>query len=311
MRTALVVLVTAVSFFVAGCGTKTEDAAPTPAVAPPISAVTDGTVTAADGVTIHYDVRGAGDVAVVFVHCWSCSRAFWREQLDVFKDDYRVVSLDLGGHGASGAERDPFTVTGLAGDVVAVADGLDLQKMILVGHSMGGPVSLEAAHRMPGRVAGIIAVDTLQNADFKYPQEIFDNMVASLEADFKGTMAGFFQGMASPSMNEELKAWIVDEASAARPEVAIALMSDFAGIDMPALFQNAGVPIRAINSAPQGERGWATDVEANRKYSDFDAVLMEGAGHFLQLERPEEFNRHLKRVLTELAAAPTAAFSGS
>ena len=311
MRSALVVLVTAVSFFVAGCGTKAEDAAPTPATAPPTDTVTEGTVTAADGVTIHYDVRGAGDVAVVFVHCWSCSRAFWREQLEVFKDDYRVVSLDLGGHGASGAERDPFTVTGLAGDVVAVADALDLQKMILVGHSMGGPVSLEAAHRMPGRVAGIVAVDTLHNADFKYPQGMVDNMVASFESDFKGTMAGFFQGMASTSMSEELKSWIVDEASAARPEVAIALMSDFARIDMPALFENAGVPIRAINAAPQGEMGMATDVEANRKYADFDAVLMQGVGHFLQLESPAEFNQHLERVLAELAKAPTAASSAS
>jgi pimeloyl-ACP methyl ester carboxylesterase len=306
MRAALVVPVVAVSCFVWGCGPKAEEAAPVPTTQPPTDVVTEGTVTAADGVTIHYDVRGKGDVAVVFVHCWSCNRAFWREQLDVFKKDFRVISLDLGGHGASGAERDPFTVTGLAGDVAAVADALDIQRMILVGHSMGGPVSLEAARLMSGRVLGIVAVDTLHNADFEYPREMVDNMVKSLEADFKGTMAGFFEGMASAGMSEELKSWIIAQATAARPEVAIALMKDFAGIDMPALFENAGVPIRAINATPQGENTMPTDVEANRKYADFDAVLMDGVGHFLQLEKPTEFNQQLESHLAELAGAPAA-----
>ncbi|NIS33422.1 MAG: alpha/beta hydrolase, partial [Actinobacteria bacterium] len=51
------------------------------------------------GLTLHYDTRGSGDTALVFVHCWACDRAYWREQLDVFADRYRVVSLDLGGHG--------------------------------------------------------------------------------------------------------------------------------------------------------------------------------------------------------------------
>ena len=64
-----------------------------------------GTARADDGVPIAYDVRGQGKVAVVLVHCWACDRSFWKEQVDPLARRYRVVTLDLGGHGASGADR--------------------------------------------------------------------------------------------------------------------------------------------------------------------------------------------------------------
>ncbi len=115
---------------------------------------------APDGLPIVYDVRGGGETSLVFIHCWCCDRAFWREQLDEFADEYRVVALDLGGHGASGAEREPWTVASLAGDVEAVVKQLKLRRVILIGHSMGGPVALLAAGRMPQRVIGVVAVDT-------------------------------------------------------------------------------------------------------------------------------------------------------
>jgi pimeloyl-ACP methyl ester carboxylesterase len=60
-------------------------------------------------------------------------------------------------------------------------------------------------------------------------------------------------------------------------------------------------PIRAVNAKPEPPRGMETKIEANRKYADFDAVLMEGVGHYLQLEQPEEFNRHMRRFIDEIA----------
>jgi pimeloyl-ACP methyl ester carboxylesterase len=113
------------------------------------------TLTAPDGVRIVYDDRGQGATALVFVHCWSCDRTFWREQADVFSDGYRVVTLDLAGHGESGKNRKTWTVAGLGGDVRAVVEKLGLKRVILVGHSMGGPVSLDAARQLRGRVVGV------------------------------------------------------------------------------------------------------------------------------------------------------------
>jgi pimeloyl-ACP methyl ester carboxylesterase len=273
-----------------------------PAETPPLEAMpagpVTGTVESADGVPIVYESRGAGDVALLFVHGWSCNREFWREQVDVFDDDYRVVTLDLGGHGASGTMRDPWRVRGLAADVVAVSDALALERIVLVGHSMGGPVSLEAAHRLHGRVLGVVAVDALQNAEFEFPTEIVDRMLEGMRADYPGSVERMFSGMAS-TMQPELKDWVVAQAKQATPEVAVALMADYSAIDMAALFRGAGVPIRAINATSEQ---YPTDVEVNRRHADFDVVEMDGVGHFLQLERPDEFNAHLKMIVTELVA---------
>jgi len=257
------------------------------------SAVRQGTTPAPDGVPIAYDVRGAGDTALVFVHCWSCNRGFWKEQLDAFAGAYRVISLDLAGHGASGAGRARFTVAGLGGDVQAVVEALGLRRVILVGHSMGGPVALEAARLLRGRVVGIVAVDTLHDVTRPFPKAAFDGLVARYRADFPGTMDTFVGGM-FPT-NPGARDWAMAEARKARPEVALALFGDFQNLDLPRMLSTAAVPVRCVNAAPPN--GPPTSVEANRKHGDFDAVTVEGAGHFLQLEKPEAFNARLREVL--------------
>ena len=101
---------------------------------------------------IHYDVHGQGDRALVFVHCWSCdTRTYWQNQVDEFAKDFRVVTVDLGGHGQSGMNRKEWTMAAFGADVAAVVNKLDLKNIVLVGHSMGGPVCLEAARRLQGR----------------------------------------------------------------------------------------------------------------------------------------------------------------
>jgi pimeloyl-ACP methyl ester carboxylesterase len=275
------------------------------ALASPAAAAEPATVEAADGVPIVYEVRGPAEAAgpaLVFVHCWACDRTYWREQVDVFAADHRVVTLDLAGHGESGAGRETWTVKGLAGDVQAVVEALDLERVILIGHSMGGPVSLEAARLMPGRVVGVVAVDTLHDADMEFPEEQVSQMVAGFAGDFTGTMDGFVRMMYREEADPATVDWTVKKAQGANQKAAIALMKDFGTLDFPALFEAADVPIRAINAAPEVPGQMATAVEANRKYADFDAVLIPGVGHFLQLERPAEFNERLREVLAALAA---------
>ncbi|MEE8411011.1 MAG: alpha/beta hydrolase, partial [Acidobacteriota bacterium] len=70
-------------------------------------------------------------------------------------------------------------------------------------------------------------------------------------------------------------------------------------LDQPAMLAAAGVPVRCINSAKTA----VTDIEANLRHGNYDAVLMEGVGHFVMLERPEEFNRLLAEAVEELTGA--------
>ena len=112
----------------------------------------------ADGVEIHYEVLGEKEPALVFIHGWCCDRGYWQQQVSHFASQYTVVTVDLAGHGASGTNRKAWTMPAFGQDVTAVIEQLGLTQCILIGHSMGGPVIVEAARQMPARVIGLIGL---------------------------------------------------------------------------------------------------------------------------------------------------------
>ncbi len=265
------------------------------------SGPTVGTVTSFDGVEIAYEARGAGSPALVFVHGWSCNRGFWSEQLPVFASAHRVIALDLAGHGASGGGRSDWTMASLARDVEAVITQLDARDVILVGHSLGGPVSLLAAARMPERVGGVIAVDTLHDAEFRVTEEHVAPMVSAFERDFEGTMSRFVSNAFSRGTPEDdpMMARVREEALRTNPQVAIGIMRSYVGYSPSDALRACPCPVRAINAAMQPTR-----IDANRRYCpQFDAVIVPNAGHFLMLERPEEFNAALVGQIDEILSA--------
>lgn len=258
-----------------------------------------GTVTAADGLEIAYDVRGEGDPALVFVHCWTCNRAFWREQLDVFAEDHTVVALDLPGHGASGRERETWTMAAFADDVRRVVEALELERVVLVGHSMGGPVSVLAAGAMPERTAGVICSDTLHDAEMVWPEEMRQGFVQGFTEDYEGAMAG---AVASMTLQEgALREWLTQQMLRADRGMALAMIDELGTFRLDEAFEAVEAPVRCINAVPYAEHVVDTAVETNRRYADFDAAMMEGVGHFPHLEKPAEFNAHMREFLQEMA----------
>ena len=147
-----------------------------------------------DGIPIAYTVAGEGPVALLFIHGWACDRYYWASQLYDFADTHTVVTVDLAGHGDSGADREEWTLLSLARDVQAVVDHLDLRSVILVGHSMGGPVALEAARLMPDRVVGVVGVDTLHDVGAD-SGDAWERIFARYEAGFSSTCTEFVKGM--------------------------------------------------------------------------------------------------------------------
>jgi pimeloyl-ACP methyl ester carboxylesterase len=255
-------------------------------------------VASADGVRIVYDVLGQGDTVLVLVHCWACNRFFWRNQVDMFSSHYRVVTLDLAGHGQSGTSRRNWTVLSLVQDVLAVANDLKLKRMILIGHSLGGRVCLKAAPMMKGRVVGVILVDIMNDASQRETIAQAEADAASLRRDYKG----YFRDLSplfSKNSDSAIRHWVEEQAMASHPTPMIALKLDITNVIPSELFAHAGVPIRAINAMPPLSD--PTNVAENRRYADHDVILISDAGHFLQLERPKEFNQALNKWILELS----------
>lgn len=279
-----------------GCGGAPEPAAPAPtepASAPPVAS----TVAAPDGVPIAYTIRGGGSPTLVFIHGWMCDQTFWDAQTGPMSEANTVVTVDLPGHGLSGLDRVDWTLPAFGSDVRAVVEHLDLDRVILVGHSMGGPVALEAARLMPGRVIGVVAVDALQDAEFEYDPDQKAGFLAAWQEDFAGTctslVTSMFPETADPALVDRVKTSMCEGPA----ESSVAQLQQFLDYDMRAALEAVDVPVRCINASQH-----PTDIDGNRAYhEDFDAVVVDGPGHFLMMETPEQFNAHLGLIVAGMS----------
>lgn len=257
-----------------------------------------GKLRLADGVEMAYVDRGAGNPALVFIHCGNCQMGIWKETLDALARTNRVVAMDLPGHGRSGANRETWSLGGLGADVAALVEHLKLPRSVLVGNSLGGPTALEAAKRLgPQRIVGVIAVDTLHNVEFVWPEEHFNQLLASYRKDFAATCDTAMLQLVPQSAPPEIKDRIARETCDNDAKAFLKLFETLRSYDQASAMRAAGVPVRAINAT-----SFPTVAEVNRKHArSFEVVLMEGVGHYPQVERPAEFQQHLRRFIDELA----------
>ena len=250
-----------------------------------------------DGIPISFEVCGAGEPTLVFVHGWSCDARYWRAQVPHFSKSHRVVTLDLAGHGHSGTKRLQYSMLAFGEDVQAVTEATGSNRVILLGHSMGGSVIAEAARLMPDRVIGLIGVDTLHNIEYPMTHEELSKMLAPLEKDFlKGTRE-FVEPMILPSMKPQLREWILADMSAAPSAVALSasksMMTQYITGEAAKIFHEIRAPVVSVNCDM-----WPVDYEANRRHmSFFEAIILKGADHFLMLDRPKEFNQALEKAI--------------
>jgi pimeloyl-ACP methyl ester carboxylesterase len=278
------VLIAVVSIVVLGCAVGLE-------------AASAGEVLSADGVTIRYHVEGSGEPALVFIHGWSCDGGYWKNQVPYFSKRYTVVTVDLAGHGESDKDREIWTTEGFGEDVAAVVEALDLDRVVLVGHSMGGPVALEAAKRLGDRVLGIVGVDTFQRLGLKAPDEIAQNFIKPFEADFPGFTVNFVKGMFLPGADSALVSWVAGDMSSAPPAVGIGAMKANLAYDPAPTLEEIHVPIYGVNGSL-----FPVDIETGRRYAEtFEVRIMEGLGHFPMLEDPEGFNGILEGIVEILS----------
>lgn len=176
-----------------------------------------------DGVPIHFDLYEGGSPVLVFVHGWCCDRHYWDAQVAAFAPRYRVVCLDLAGHGDSGRGRSRWSAGAFGEDVAAVVRQIGLAQVVLVGHSMGGPVIVEAARRLSKIVIGLIGAETWNLAR---SEQAITQFVAPFRTDFPVAMEKFVRASFLDGADPMLIKRVVTGMSAASPEIAIMTISE-------------------------------------------------------------------------------------
>lgn len=263
---------------------------------PPAGGAPENAVTAPDGVRIRYDDLGTGHPALVFVHGWNCDRSYWSGQLEHFAESHRVVNVDLAGHGDSGLNRTEWTMQAFGEDVSAVVAALDLQNVVLVGHSMGGKVIVEAARQLGDRVVAVVGVDTFHSGGRETPRVRQDEVFGQLAEDYAGFIANFVDRTFVEQSDPAIVEWVKADMSAAPYASAVGARQASGSYDATPAVAALDGPLVLINSD-----FLPTDVahlEASAK--QFLYLEMSGVGHFVMLEDPETFNALLSAVLADI-----------
>ncbi|MBU6267502.1 MAG: alpha/beta hydrolase [Sphingomonadales bacterium] len=244
---------------------------------------------------LHYEVAGSGDPPIVLVHGGMCDHRDWDRLVPLLAAHHRAVRLDLRGHGLSGGGPDGCTVGGWAADVRALIGELGLVRPVLVGHSLGTRIVVEAAQA--GDAAGVLLLDGSRAYEREVP-----GSPTTLDAVIAATIG--------PYADDEARAAVHARMAGTRPEVmaaCVAAMKAWDPVRAAAAFAVLGelaVPVLAIQStfhASGVPRRSLTAADRTTPYLDFVAgavpqlrtVLLADTGHFVMLERPEIVAGHI------------------
>ncbi len=248
-------------------------------------------VRAADGMRLGYQRAGEGDPAIVFIHGWCCDRSHFAPEFDHFAARHAALSLDLRGHGESDRpEPGPrvYRVEAFADDALLVADAAGFERPIVVGHSLGGLVALACAAR-PDRVRAAILVNPALTLAVK-TRTFFARSLAAISNDVDGRWRAAFAARIMLSTDTVRRAEILASVSTTPAGIASAVWQAMEQFDGAAALARVRVPLLAILS---------DDVEGDLRVHCPTATVGRtvGAGHFNQLEVPDQINAMIERFL--------------
>jgi pimeloyl-ACP methyl ester carboxylesterase len=240
-----------------------------------------------DGVKInYYDVGNAkADSALVFVHCWTCNAEFWRDSIKAFPN-HRVLAMDLPGHGTSDKPKRDYSIDYFAKSVNAVMKHAGVKRAVLAGHSMGTPIVRKYYELYPDKTLGLIIVD---GALLPYGnREELEKFFAPMFADYAGNAPRFLDGMLPTTMDDKLRVFIRSSMLSTPDYVAVSAMK-LMNEDAYAKHGTISVPVLSV-MAPSAF--WPKDIEAKYRgiAPNHEFLMWPGTTHFLQMERPKEFN---------------------
>jgi len=243
---------------------------------------------------LHIDDGGRGAaVPVLFVHGNTGNLTQWRAQLDHLRPSRRAVAFDLRGMGQSDPASDgDYSINAMADDVEAVADALNLRRFVIVGHSYGGAVVAAYTARHPGRVAGVVYADAAGNVkiDPDQAKAFLDKIRANKDPVVKQWFAPILKGS-----REEVKNAVLESVHNTPAEVITSALDGLLKIDMAALLAAYRGPRIAIAAADI-----ETPASLHVQFPEIPVRKIHGTGHWLMMDKPDEFNALLDEFLATL-----------
>lgn len=257
-----------------------------------------------NGIRLHYYQTGGNKPPLVLAHGITDDGMCWAPSAEVLAKDFDVVMVDARGHGKSDAPEDGYTLQNLGMELAGLIQALELDKPILLGHSMGAITTLVAAGLYPTLPRAIlledpppfwmIAVNTPQNADFKNG---FITWINSLKRKTWGDLLSECREQ-NPAWSEaEIEPWVNSKHRVSPKVTALIDPLDMISIELPSLFKRIICPTFFISAETgHGAASSEKDIIQLKEYIPHMQVRhIDGAGHNI---RREQFAKYLESIQT-------------
>ncbi len=249
-----------------------------------------------NGATLHYEERGEGR-PILCTHATPASGVFYRPQLDAFGERYRVISLDLRGHGESEKPEGAYPIAGVLTDYEALIEAFGLAPLVLMGCSIGGIVAQLYALAHPDDLRGLVLIgspDSVRGRDVAG----FKRRIADVGWD--GEIEDLLGKQLHPDAPAELVGWARAEYGKTPLHVRTAEEEALATVHHPERMAEIRVPTLLVYGEAEEDR-IASKMRAMAEVMG-DARIHEiaGAAHYPNLEQAETFNPILEAFLAEI-----------
>lgn len=256
-----------------------------------------------NGVEIVCEISGKSDTALLFVHGAFIDMGYWQSQVDFFKSKYKVIVLDLPGHGKSGKNRTVWSIQEYGKDVCEVIKQLKLQNIILIGHSMGGSIILEVTEQCPASIVGFVGVDNFKNAGATIPsdmQEQIDQLMDMLNQDFASTSELFARSaLLSPNTPGLITNRVAADFKKMDKAIGIEVIkSAFESSNRERdLLNKLKFKLNLINVDYYPTNNLLLQQNA---YSGYEIFKVQGTSHYPMIENSDAFNETLQTIISSV-----------
>ncbi|MBC7866167.1 MAG: alpha/beta hydrolase [Gloeobacteraceae cyanobacterium ES-bin-316] len=239
------------------------------------------------------DDAGKGDTPVVFVHSFAGSTLHWKAQLAELRKTRRAIAFDLRAHGESPMAFDKnYSIESFASDIATVADSLKLNKFILVGHGLGSLAAVAYTAKSPGKVHALMLISTPVKTA---PSEV-TKIMATLESEnYDTVMATYMHQLLTDANNQTRSLLNEGLLKLSKPGILKMMRAGLNYDPEPDLKKYTG-PVLILDNTPEIKPG-----SLQQLFPRLDFQSIDGASHWIQLDKPSQFNALLQNFLNRIS----------
>ncbi|HUC18368.1 MAG TPA: alpha/beta hydrolase [Acetobacteraceae bacterium] len=255
---------------------------------------------ASNGLSLHVEEQGEGDLSLVFLHYWGGSSRTWKHVTAKLAPAFRTLAIDQRGWGKSDAPAEGYGLADLAADAEGAIAALNLRRYVLVGHSMGGKVAQLMASRRPAGLAGLALVAPSPPQPMTMPAEARD-MMANAYATRQTIEASIDNVLTAKPLPFEDREQVIADSLGGAPSAKLAWPRATSLEDITAEVRAIEVPTIVIaGELDRVDSPALLEAELLPRIPQAVMHVLAGTGHLSILESPDALVPIIERFCSSL-----------